>query len=692
MSIRSAVHGGDINGGYRIFTQSHRQAVIDQPPDKAVKQELKIRYLAHILVHTLHKTSQPQAAITFAELCLNRGIRIHTKTFESVINRSITHTGAIQASPAASPSLAATISLLAAARRSGHRHHSWMYDRIIHALLLQGEVLTAALLFCTLVKEWNRMRSQQTGTQEADPNPSTTKAPVEQSRRNQSLIPLPRRSNMIGILEAIKKLREEGHQSTKGADALSALIPLLDRDCRVVPARWQLLRALYRLPHEKWPDLATYECYNSAISALCTDIDDRCLDLASYHILLQYSLRERQSVDLCANVLRALCLAHTPTLVTYNILLRETARSGMHEVFNNVDRLLTIRPTVSSTAGPSCVITQLLSAHRIPKPDEFTLLAQMSAAISAGRPTHACQILVHLFPTLKFKSPVSSDARHDGPSVVERASRFSAQFWTTAMHAAAKSRSLTLSNRIWRLAVRAERFKHKSAQNTPILDKEAYTTYLHFLHSSLSRLYRKAIAIANKPGESPSKNQFLHSYDTVLKVLCGVVASLRDKAASPISPAVSLDALMIDALMSILECIILIERHFHAPPFPLSGKHNVYSQAGMVDQRTQSQASRILHSIWKILDSYKIKIPKYIDTPGSLRGGSSHANRKSRLRPLPAIPYKLAKSGAVRTRRHELDILDRAPGGNMQQTPASTSNNPPSTGRVGPRREAASIM
>ncbi|KAG8831316.1 hypothetical protein FRC18_006773 [Serendipita sp. 400] len=373
---------------------------------------------------------------------------MNRRTFESVFNRTVISSGP-------PPSLTSAISLLAAARRSGHRHQSWMYDRIIDALLLQGEVLTAALLFCTIVKEWNRWRSQQGSTQEANTNATSTNLSQNTDDSSgeglSSPIPAPNGSNMVRILDAVEKARRHGLKgpqacSPKGADAISTLIPLLEHDCPVVPGRWQLLRALYRLPHEEWPDSATYERFNAAILTIFADLDDRSFDLASYHILLQYSIRERQSLELSTIVLRALCKAYTPGIVTYNIILRETARRGMDELFDNVNKLL----TTSSVPTSSCEITKILSCYAIPKPNEFTVIAQMSGAISRRRPSEACEILVHIFPTLEYKAPTHSDARRDSHSTVQRASQFSPQFWATAAHAASKARSLKLSIRVWR--------------------------------------------------------------------------------------------------------------------------------------------------------------------------------------------------------------------------------------------------
>ncbi|KAG8866738.1 hypothetical protein FRC20_007673 [Serendipita sp. 405] len=652
-SIRSAIQDGNINGGYHIFTRNHLQPKSGRI---SVKEALKNRYLAHVLLHTLHKANQVQTAITFAELCLTRGIRMNRRTFESVFNRTIISSGP-------PPSLTSAISLLAAARRSGHRHQSWMYDRIIDALLLQGEVLTAALLFCTIVKEWNRWRSQQGSTQEANTNATITNLSQNTDDSSgeglSSPIPAPNGSNMVRILDAVEKARRHGlkgpqARSLKGSDAILALIPLLEHDCPVVPGRWQLLRALYRLPHEEWPDSATYERFNAAILTIFADLDDRSFDLASYHILLQYSIRERQSLELSTIVLRALCKAYTPSIVTYNIILRETARRGMDELFDNVNKLL----TTSSVPTSSCEIMNLLSCYAIPKPDEFTIIAQMSGAISRRRPSEACEILVHIFPTLEYKAPTHSDARRDSHSTVQRASQFSPQFWATAAHAASKARSFKLSIRVWRLATRAERIRLKESQeSSPLFGKEAYTTLLHFLHNTLSNVHRKInIVTQSNPGPtSISVSRLIQSYDGVLKAISDVLASLCDKTAAQALP---LDAVVINALFSLVEIILLIERRFYTPPTPSNRQDDAQYSLQAICHRTQPHYGRILNSARDILVHHSIKIPKYLMDLGFREHKSPPFPDSSlHLQPTSTLPYNLVKMGAIRTRRYSFKVV-----------------------------------
>src|SRR5258706_10324847 len=192
--IRHAVRElRNLDQGYQIFRLSYEktyqsiEAARKKNPSEQPKLEdrvkvaaIQTKLAAHTFAHALLRRGRALEASRFVELWMERNIRIHYRTFQATFNllcprvdHQVDTVGPPSPVTVPPPSevgptcrlnpqrqgasqmfTIAALSLLRSARQGRHGRASWMYDRIIDACLLQGEVLTAALLFVALVRDW----------------------------------------------------------------------------------------------------------------------------------------------------------------------------------------------------------------------------------------------------------------------------------------------------------------------------------------------------------------------------------------------------------------------------------------------------------------------------------------------------------------------------------------------------------
>ena len=535
--IRHAVHDlRNLERGYQIFRLSYEKtyrsieaAQKNSSEHATLEDQVKVaaiqtKLAAHIFAHALLRRGRAIEASRFVELCMERNIRIHYRTFQTTFNLlcprvdhlvdTIGPPSCVTVPPsvgrASKPTsqrqdaskmyTTSALSLLRSARQSRHGRASWMYDRIIDACLMQGEVLTAALLFVALVRDWMLRKA----IKESLHNPSSHPSAPEQRHLNWQearrlgmdrypglTFPRPRAGMLHRIISAtgldespnvVKRYKWPVRPpDSEALSALYALIGLLqsgELQRTSVEALWPLLRPMASLPREKHRSAEDYErCHNTLLS-LCVESPGKArkerLDLQSYNVLLRYALRHRRSPELALAVLRRLCEHHDPNTMTWNTLLREATLMqanmvvralishlaarypGTVDLFVNLSTL----PNVEAppAMSPWSTILSLLLSHPPPYPDEATYLALMSFAIATTRPHLVCSYILFQFPDL---AKSTWDPRLHKQSILKRARHYSPYFWSVALNAACKAGKWDLAKGIWRLAVRVDTWKQR---------------------------------------------------------------------------------------------------------------------------------------------------------------------------------------------------------------------------------------
>jgi hypothetical protein len=538
--IRHAIRDlRNLEQGYQIFRLSYDktyqsiEAARNNPSEQSSLEHrtkvaaIQTKLAAHTFAHALLRRGCALEASRFVELCMERNIRIHYRTFQATFNllcprvdhrvdtvgppSHVTVPPPTEVGPTPRPNpqrpgasqmyTTAALSLLRSARQGRHGRASWMYDRIIDACLLQGEVLTAALLFVALVRDWMLRKAIKESLHNSPSHPSAPEQRPDldwqEARRlgmdwhPELTFPQPRAGMLHRIISATGL--DESPNAVKrykwpvrppDAEALSALYALIELlqsgelQGTPVGALWPLLRTMASLPREKHRGVEEYERTHSTLLALCADplgnTRKERLDLQSYNVLLRYALRHRRSPGLGLAVLRRLCEHHNPNSMTWNILLREATLMQANVVVHALIAHLAARHPgtvdlfVDSSTSPDLevppsmepwsAILSLVLSRPPPYPDEATYLALISFAIATTRSHLACSYILSQFPDL---AKSTWDPRLHKQSTLKHARHYSPYFWSVSLNAACKAGNWELATGIWRLAVRVDTWKQR---------------------------------------------------------------------------------------------------------------------------------------------------------------------------------------------------------------------------------------
>jgi hypothetical protein len=355
------------------------------------------RLPSHALLHSLLRMGKSQKAVRLAWLMMNEGIAVRTSTLRAIAVATINpdlNPRQISAKDKTTK-LQAVISdelnvppstrfgyipdtgtrvalrLLLKAREQGR--NADMKQRSIEALLRKGEIITAALLFILMIKEWQwRKKFTELLPDSNKPLPISSTAdngqgPLEAlvSRR------LDHHSLNRIVDQAGRALMEEnltGDLSPDGLQALQVIAYLANAlDQRMLPSSHlsSLLRIMASIPrtdHKVWIlhgrgyyQVHAYQYIHSVLFRLIMrlpsrppgryDEDQRFpLNLRSYNVLLQYALRHRLSTELADRILTHMTQERMPPLrpdiTTYNILIRAGTLTRQSDIVDNAVALL----------------------------------------------------------------------------------------------------------------------------------------------------------------------------------------------------------------------------------------------------------------------------------------------------------------------------------------------------------------
>lgn len=362
-------------------------------------QAVSARLAAHSFLHGLVRAGRLKTASTYAGLMIERGIPIRTHTLERILyklgapfsERVSTHVRNIQTpfpkdAPqalhlhghvVANAGTQIALRLLQQARTFGQRRTQKMYDSLIKACLMQGEIIVAALLFAMLVKDWQLRQAlldraaDHTMTVDepsALPSRAVERKPTSPPSRSLLTAPEPNMETLDFICHRIHIVLDK----TTTADDPTRLYPALQALANISglidtgqlkpgPATSHIMRLLYSCPktdvqvYIKRDDglqhVNAYSYFHAWILRLIKSLvleNDRktrslqssnqpaldtptnpapvMLDKLTYNSLLHYALRHRLSPKMASCILEHMCVTRDPPLhpqvATYNILIR----------------------------------------------------------------------------------------------------------------------------------------------------------------------------------------------------------------------------------------------------------------------------------------------------------------------------------------------------------------------------------
>lgn len=360
-------------------------------------QSASTRFAGHCLLHGLLRAGETKTAALLAEQMMANGEELRPLSFNILLR---------QLHPSASPNRPRAIydrfrngtsrklplgpgilhlknvmprdpfTRFAVRLLSNAREHRWqrttgMYECVLRACLLQGEILVASLLLALLLKDYQLKQACSRVSAEAEKveAPDTMayiqlKLPDAPSRGFRALPDRSSRFLYQSVTEflEIHCIRVDDPLFPEASQALATLASALD--ARTIPYAnlAKLIKVLYSYPqckHNVWVTLPSgeqslnaYRYFNRVLFDLLSSLPDcrsrdvhtPALNLQSYNALLNYAMRFRHSVSLADRVLRHMTELRKPPLApnmsTYNTLLRGSTLLRRNELAESILRMM----------------------------------------------------------------------------------------------------------------------------------------------------------------------------------------------------------------------------------------------------------------------------------------------------------------------------------------------------------------
>ncbi|THH13321.1 hypothetical protein EW146_g6880 [Bondarzewia mesenterica] len=373
-------------------------------------QPVSPRLAAHCLIHGLLRAGLQKPAAKLAEQMMDDGVGFRTKTFEALLRalhpntlvpgedrtlynrvkhffpRTYQPQGrevlAIRNVMPADPLTRYAVRLLRDARKHRWQRTQSMYETVVHACLVQGEILVASLLLALLIKDYQLQRAcarmaQKTGAEQPESSLRAEDRPLIPQRGFRHLSGLHPKQPFQQILEFLSQNISKGPDDALFAESSQSLAILASAlDTRQLPM-YQLsflIRLLYSYPRNNTQVWATqrngqarqlnaYSYFHSVLVRLALSLPSgtpwgivlypktwlRPLDIESYNALIHYALRHRYSMDLAQKVINHMTDVRQPPLspntITYSILLRSSTLLRRNDMAEQV--LQKVRSSVS---------------------------------------------------------------------------------------------------------------------------------------------------------------------------------------------------------------------------------------------------------------------------------------------------------------------------------------------------------
>jgi hypothetical protein len=414
-AIRISVARGDIWDGFHVWHslrwslhQYHKPGPNSvsrpsfQSPITAFEpidfgRSVSTRLSGHCLFHALLRAGETKTAAMLAEQMMANGEELHLLSFNILLRQlnpsAIPHSprtvcgGLRNLIPRNNMSLGPMVlelqnvlpsdplTQLAVRLLSSAREHRWqrttgMYESVLRACLIQGEILVASLLLVLLFKDYQLRRACSCVAAEADRvgAPDTiayihSKIPEAPSRGFKTLPYNCSHSLFKTFTEFLKKHCTEVDDPlfSEASQALGNLASALDARMIPYPNLSALIKILYSYPqcqHTIWITLPSgdqqsrnaYHYFHEVLQKLLWSLPDQrpldpntslpALNLESYNALLNYALRHRHSLAHADRVLHHMTEFRRPQLApnidTYNILLRGSTLMRRNDIAEKV--------------------------------------------------------------------------------------------------------------------------------------------------------------------------------------------------------------------------------------------------------------------------------------------------------------------------------------------------------------------
>jgi pentatricopeptide repeat protein len=391
---------------------------------------IPMRLASHCFLHSLLRHGYHTEAAKFSEVMIRRGIHVRTRTMETIIASLCSATASQRARRIGLESFRLSFTsrafessdkflshtgsalahrLLTHARKHGQKRSEHMYNTLIHALLRQGELIVAAMLFACLMKDWQiraaaRRRAEAETTQsdtvgsgvpETNPHdglPSVATLPWTGSYGGLPWdtflhAPYPDKLLLKEITSAIEaKFVECGgsgsdyHILFEPLQALALLTGLLTdghfHNGKVSP----LIRALYSCPktdcyvwtyrHGQLAKVKAYSHFHETLLRIIKALKHPTimklppLDRRACNALLHYTLRHRLSPRLASDILEYMSVERRlgPDTTTLNIIISSGTALRRADMSEAAIRIL------RQSSGQHQTDTPLLLEYNLPHP------------------------------------------------------------------------------------------------------------------------------------------------------------------------------------------------------------------------------------------------------------------------------------------------------------------------------------
>ncbi|EKM59546.1 uncharacterized protein PHACADRAFT_205765 [Phanerochaete carnosa HHB-10118-sp] len=408
---KESVH--DIEEVYRTTPRSPLDVHV---PFKPIDfgQPVSPRLASHSFLHALLRRGQPSQAAQLAESLMKQGHRVQPSTLEATVKalcesdksfwdrrrastlpRSLhsRHVLDISNDSFSHPGNAIASLILIHARKYGQERSERMYETLVRACLLHGEIVVAALLFALLVKDWQVNSARKLAEAEAasranavvtEESSDTTvygrrarygldvDALLRRTAKHRNIpwtsfehAPYPTAGLLKQITDRIEVIFLEEADSVGGGEhlqeplqALTILAMLIEEGDIHFGKLSPLIRTLYKTPkteHRVWKrqhgkpvQINAYRYFHGVLSRMIKSLKDPTrmklppLDTRACNSLLQYALRHRLSPALASNVLEHMVVHRdlAPDPITLNVLLRSGTVLRREDISDTALRIL----------------------------------------------------------------------------------------------------------------------------------------------------------------------------------------------------------------------------------------------------------------------------------------------------------------------------------------------------------------
>lgn len=364
-------------------------------------RSVSTRFAGHCLLHGLLRAGETKTAAMLAEQMMANGEELRPLSFNILLR---------QLHPSASQELPRTIydrfrnrisrkihlgpgvlnlqnvmpsdplTRLAVRLLSNAREHRWqrttgMYESVLRACLVQGEILVASLLLALILKDYQLKQACSRVVAEAERVGAPDTMAYVQSKlpdvpyRGFKLLPYRSSRHLYqSVTEFLEKhtVRVDDPLFPEASQALATLASALD--ARRIPYAnlGTLIKVLYSYPqcqHNVWVTLPSgerqslnaYRYFHRVLFNLLHSLPDRpsrdvdtcrlpALNLESYNALLNYAMRFRHSLTLADRVIHHMTEIRkpplAPSMTTYNTLLRGCTLLRRNDLAESILRMM----------------------------------------------------------------------------------------------------------------------------------------------------------------------------------------------------------------------------------------------------------------------------------------------------------------------------------------------------------------